>query len=105
MALAAGPARAAEPQLWSEPPARRRPPTSLTTLAERARPAVVHLRGTLPESPRGGPQQGGMISVGSGFFVSRSGYLVTNEHVVRGTVDIRWWPAWWAPTRSPTWLS
>jgi serine protease Do len=76
----------AEP-LWSEPPARHRPAPALAALADRARPAVVHVRGTLGESPKG--QQGGMVSVGSGFFIARSGYIVTNEHVVRGTVDIR----------------
>jgi serine protease Do len=51
---------------------------------------VVHVRGTLAETDRSseGPA-GGLLSVGSGFFVAASGYLVTNEHVVRGTVDIR----------------
>jgi serine protease Do len=85
--LLIGTASAAEPRLWSERPGRRRVASALATLADRARPAVVHVRGTLDDSPKG--QQGALISVGSGFFVSHDGYLVTNEHVVRGTTDIR----------------
>jgi serine protease Do len=82
-------ARAEEP-LWTDRSAARKKLPTLAQLADHARPAVVHVRGTLVEPPRG-PQgrPGGMISVGSGFFVSKTGYLVTNEHVVRGSVDIR----------------
>jgi serine protease Do len=86
----APPPRPEEP-LWTDrAPTRKRIPT-LAELADHARPAVVHVRGTLIEPPRGpqGRPAGGMISVGSGFFISRGGYVITNEHVVRGAVDIR----------------
>jgi serine protease Do len=75
--------------LWTEPASPRRPPPALAGLADRARPAVVHVRGNMIDSGKDHGRTGGLVSVGSGFIVSRSGYIVTNEHVVRGTVDIR----------------
>lgn len=90
---AVGSARATEVRLWSELPSHARkirPP--LADLAERARRAVVHVRGTLVDmarAPDGGKPGAPVVSVGSGFFVDRSGYLVTNEHVVRNTADVR----------------
>ena len=61
----------------------------LTALADRARPAVVHVRGTIDErrSGRGGGPPS--VSVGSGFLVDGGGSIVTNEHVVRGTNELR----------------
>jgi serine protease Do len=63
-------------------------PAALTELADRARPAVVHVRGTLEEKGRDGRASPAM-SVGSGFLFDRSGSIVTNEHVVRGTTELR----------------
>jgi serine protease Do len=78
----------AEP-LWTEPPPSKRPPPALAALADRARPAVVHVRGNLVEGHERARGGGALVSVGSGFLVTHGGYIVTNEHVIRGTVDIR----------------
>lgn len=73
----------------------RDPGSSLAVLADKARPAVVHVRGTLKEPPGkpGGTGRGAAAapaySVGSGFVVDKAGYVVTNEHVVRGTTNLR----------------
>lgn len=50
---------------------------------QRTSPAVVHI-----EVPTGeaGPQSGG---TGSGFFLSRDGYLLTNSHVVHGARSLK----------------
>lgn len=90
LVLLAAPARAGDPPLWAELPAARRakaPPT-LAELTERARPAVVHVRGVLPPQAQEA-SRGTMVSVGSGFFLDGAGHLVTNEHVVRGATDVR----------------
>jgi serine protease Do len=85
----AGAAHAGEP-LWTDRPAGPRRALTLAELSDRGRPAVVHVRGTVMEKPRAGQGPStGVLSVGSGFFVSRAGYVVTNEHVVRGAVDLR----------------
>jgi serine protease Do len=67
-----------------------------SSVALRARPAVVHVRGTVQEGgggpsniPGHGAGNGGSISVGTGFFLARDGHLVTNEHVVRGVSNLR----------------
>ncbi len=62
---------------------------SLADLVESARQGVVHVRTIVPDSSRGRGAANAVLSVGSGFFVDRAGLLVTNEHVVRGAVDIR----------------
>jgi serine protease Do len=89
VAMLVAPARADEP-LWTDRPAAgKRAPLTLAEISDRARPAVVHVRGTVIEAPHGTSPGQGVLSVGSGFFVSRAGYVVTNEHVVRGAVDLR----------------
>jgi serine protease Do len=84
----AAPAHADEP-LWTDrPPLKKRSPYTLTELADRARPAVVHVRGTLIEMGKN-KEPNAVLSVGSGFFISKAGFVVTNEHVIRGAVDLR----------------
>lgn len=66
-------------------------------MVERARPAVVHVRGTVGEdaAPAGGPQPGTTpgrrsgLSIGTGFFIEKDGLVVTNEHVVRNVTALR----------------
>jgi serine protease Do len=43
-----------------------------------------------PRGPEGGPRRGprGGMSQGSGFFISEDGYLVTNNHVIRGADEL-----------------
>jgi serine protease Do len=61
---------------------------NLADLAERARPAVVHVRGLVEEA--GGPSdEAGKTSIGTGFIIHKAGFIVTNEHVVRNVVDLR----------------
>ena len=88
VSMLAGVARADEP-LWTDRPAGARKTLTLAEISERARPAVVHVRGTVLEPPHGNTPGQGVLSVGSGFFVSKAGYVITNEHVVRGAVDLR----------------
>src|SRR5579872_3320361 len=94
----AGVARAELPApLWTNAP-KKHGPASLTLpdLADRARPAVVHVRGTVDgtdvsdsERAADGGNAGPRTSIGTGFLISKDGYLVTNEHVVRGAADLR----------------
>lgn len=85
----ATPAVAAEAPLWTDAPrTRRERPPALADLVERARPAVVQVRGAVPE-PRKSPARRPVLSVGSGFFLDAAGHVVTNEHVVRGVSEIR----------------
>jgi len=60
----------------------------LADLADRARPAVVHVRGVVEEA--GAPSdEAGKTSIGTGFVIHKAGFIVTNEHVVRNVVDLR----------------
>lgn len=80
-----------EGALWTTPPkAKRSAVMSLPDLADRARPAVVHVRGT-NEGPGEGDAatEGARTSIGTGFLIQKDGYLVTNEHVIRGVSDLR----------------
>src|SRR4029077_8491780 len=80
-----------EASLWTSAARHRGAPTaSFADLAERARAAVVHVRGEMTEGARGEPDgDSGRTSIGTGFIVNRDGYVITNEHVVRGVVDLR----------------
>ena len=93
---AAGPdhgAAAGTAPLWTTlpPTAPRRSPVA--DLAERAMPAVVHIRGTViadDRSAESGPDgEGDRISIGTGFIIHRDGYIVTNDHVVRNVTQLR----------------
>src|SRR3954471_8103629 len=96
--IAAGPRPThAEPgDLWSTLPGKRhKRETPLGDLADRARPAVVHVRGLAPpeEEAAGsaaraeGPVE--RVSIGTGFIVNKKGYVVTNDHVVHGVTRLR----------------
>jgi serine protease Do len=78
--------------LWTNPPRTRRASgaaLSLPDLADRARPAVVHVRGTTEGPTDGDSSEGSRTSIGTGFLIHKDGYLVTNEHVIRGVSDLR----------------
>jgi serine protease Do len=95
--LAGSGAEAAEPALWTTVPQGKRRKSPLADLADRARPAVVHVRGLAPPDESGGPSPGtgrgrgdvDRMSIGTGFIVHKDGYVVTNEHVVRGVTNLR----------------
>jgi serine protease Do len=97
LAVAVGAARPARAErgaaLWTDQVRHRPVPTSpnLADLAERARPAVVHVRGTVSDDAPPGPDggDGGKTSIGTGFVIHKAGFIVTNEHVVRNVVDLR----------------
>src|SRR6186713_2479770 len=88
------PAAAAErePALWTSAP-RHKPAitaSAFADLAERARAAVVHVRGEAAEgTPGDADSEGSRTSIGTGFIINREGYVVTNEHVIRGVSDLR----------------
>lgn len=96
LGLTRRPARAhGEPgALWSVlPPHPRRLSSPLADLAERARPAVVHVRGVAPpeddNASSHGEGAGERVSIGTGFVINKKGYVVTNDHVVRGVTRLR----------------
>ncbi|HMC95823.1 MAG TPA: hypothetical protein VKO16_13740, partial [Polyangia bacterium] len=73
-----------EAQLWTNAPRRKAAGSGLSELAERARAAVVHVRGEVPAGTTAAESDGdaGKTSIGTGFIINREGYVVTNEHVV-----------------------
>jgi serine protease Do len=92
---AAGPAHAQAPaRLWDEAepapvePELARLNAALTRLADRLKPALVQIRvrrgGDEPEAGEGGRR-----SLGSGFVIHPSGYVVTNAHVVEAASAVQ----------------
>jgi serine protease Do len=82
-----------DPQLWTAlPRGKGSRYVSLADLADRARPAVVHVRGVAPPEDGSGSQAGGeteRISIGTGFIINKDGTIVTNDHVVRNVTHLR----------------
>jgi serine protease Do len=81
-----------EAPLWVTAP-RHKPAltaSAFADLAERARAAVVHVRGEVAEgSAADTDTETSRTSIGTGFIINRDGYVVTNEHVVRGVAELR----------------
>jgi len=82
-----------EAPLWTSAPRHRAPvaAAAFADLAERARAAVVHVRGEVSEGGAASEADSdtSRTSIGTGFIINRDGYIVTNEHVIRGVSDLR----------------
>jgi serine protease Do len=90
--LASAPAHAEHrAALWTNRAPRRASGgrAALANLADRARPAVVHVRGIIDDESSEASGEAGRTSIGTGFIIHRAGFIVTNEHVVRNVVDLR----------------
>ena len=94
--LVASHAMAEPAAMWTNALKKHGPIPTLPDLSDRTRPAVVHVRGTVTEGDAGdgersaeGSGSGPRTSIGTGFLISKDGYLVSNEHVVRGAADLR----------------
>ncbi len=77
--------------IWTNAPRRGKGISGLADLAERARAAVVHVRGEMAEGSTAGESDtdSGRTSIGTGFVINKDGYILTNEHVIRGVIDLR----------------
>lgn len=63
--------------------------TAITQSVQRVGPAVVTVVGTVPGQMTFFGPTGDQTVSGSGFFVSDQGYIITNNHVVEGTKEVR----------------
>ncbi|MEI6291626.1 MAG: trypsin-like peptidase domain-containing protein, partial [Chloroflexota bacterium] len=62
--------------------------TTITRSVEQVGPAVVTVVGTIPGQMTFFGQTGDQTVSGSGVFISDSGYILTNNHVVEGTTQV-----------------
>ena len=77
-----------KPPLWLEGRASQHAALpSVPALLARSRPGVVQVRGRLGSTA--GRAAGGQLSVGTGFVISTTGHIITNEHVVRDAEDLQ----------------
>ncbi len=63
--------------------------TAITQSVQRVGPAVVTVVGTIPGQMTFFGPTGEQTVSGSGFFISDNGYLLTNNHVVEGTKEVK----------------
>ncbi|HET9911444.1 MAG TPA: trypsin-like peptidase domain-containing protein [Anaerolineales bacterium] len=62
--------------------------TAITQSVEKVGPAVVTVVGTVPGSMTFFGPTGDQTVSGTGFFITDSGYILTNNHVVEGTEEV-----------------
>lgn len=62
--------------------------TTITKAVQTIGPAVVTVVGTIPSQNTFFGQTGDQTVSGSGFFISKDGYLLTNNHVIDGTSSV-----------------
>jgi serine protease Do len=62
--------------------------TTVTKSVQKVGPAVVTVVGTIPGQATFFGPTGDQTVSGSGFFITESGYILTNNHVVEGTKDV-----------------
>lgn len=63
--------------------------TTITQSVQRVAPAVVTIVGTIPGQMTFFGPTGDQTVSGSGFFISKQGYIITNNHVVQGTKNVQ----------------
>ena len=63
--------------------------TAVTQTVQAVSPAVVTVVGTVPGQSTFFGQSGDATVSGSGFFISDQGYVLTNNHVVEGTKEVK----------------
>lgn len=62
--------------------------TTITQAVQKIGPAVVTVVGTLPGQMSPFGQTGDQMVSGSGVFISQTGYILTNNHVIDGVKDV-----------------